>query len=150
MNKIIITIAFVLAITAQCNTASAQKTQDRQAKREALAERQARFIAKEIKMDATTSSKFLATYLQCQKEVWSLGPKRPQQKKKELTEEATEAAIKANFAHSHKILDIREKYYSEYRKFLSPKQIMRVYRLEKKMMDKLSTPKKGKKPSKKD
>lgn len=149
MNKIIITIAFVLALTAQCNTISAQKMQDRQAKREALAERQAKFIAKEMQMDATTSSKFMATYLQYQKETWALGPKRPPQKKKEMTEEATEAAIKANFAHSRKILDIREKYYGEYRKFLSPKQIMRVYRLEKKMMDKLSMSKKGKKPSKK-
>ena len=29
------------------------------------------------------------------------------------------------------ILDIREKYYNEFRKILSPKQIMKIYQLEK-------------------
>ncbi|MBR5689906.1 MAG: hypothetical protein IKX17_05620, partial [Prevotella sp.] len=39
--------------------------------------------------------------------------------------------------HSQKILSIRENYYKKYHKFLSPKQIQRVYELEKKGMDRL-------------
>lgn len=42
-----------------------------------------------------------------------------------------EKAIKDRFAQSRKILDIREKYYNEFRKILSPKQIMKIYQLEK-------------------
>ena len=42
-----------------------------------------------------------------------------------------EQAIKARFAQSRKILDVREKYYNEFRKILSPKQIMKIYQTEK-------------------
>ncbi len=149
MNKTFIIIVLALALTAHCNIVSAQKADNRQEKREALAAKQAKYIAETMEMDAATSAKFTATYLQCQKETWAIRPKQPSKHSKELTEEAAEANIKANFAQSRKILDIREKYYSEYRKFLSPKQIMRVYRLEKKMMEKLSMHKKDKKQPKK-
>lgn len=48
------------------------------------------------------------------------------------TDAEVEQAIKNRFAQSRKMLDVREKYYNEFRKVLSPKQIMRVYQLEKK------------------
>lgn len=48
------------------------------------------------------------------------------------TDAEVEQAIKSRFAQSRKMLDVREKYYNEFRKVLSPKQIMRVYQLEKK------------------
>lgn len=35
---------------------------------------------------------------------------------------------------SEKILDIRQKYYKEYSKFMTQKQIQRVYEIEKNMM----------------
>ena len=35
--------------------------------------------------------------------------------------------MRARFAQSRKVLDIREKYYDEFRKFLSPKQVQKVY-----------------------
>ena len=37
---------------------------------------------------------------------------------------------------SRKILDIREEYYNEFRKFLSPKQIQKIYNMEKHNGDK--------------
>ena len=42
-----------------------------------------------------------------------------------------EQQIEARFAQSRKILDIRERYYKEFRKMLSPKQIMKIYQTEK-------------------
>ena len=54
-----------------------------------------------------------------------------------MTEAQVEAGIKAQFAHTRKVVDIREKYYAEYRKFLNPRQIERVYELEKKQADKI-------------
>ena len=47
------------------------------------------------------------------------------------TDAEVEKAIKDRFAQSRKLLDIREKYYNEFRKILSPKQIMKIYQLEK-------------------
>ena len=35
------------------------------------------------------------------------------------------------------MLDIREKYYNEFRKFLSPKQIQKMYNMEKRIGDKM-------------
>ena len=54
-----------------------------------------------------------------------------------MTDAEVEKNIKERFAHSRKLLDIREKYYDVYRSFLSPKQIQRVYELEKQVMKRL-------------
>lgn len=53
-----------------------------------------------------------------------------------LTDAEVEQAIKAQFARNRKMLDIREKYYAEFRKFLSPKQIQKMYAMEKRHGDK--------------
>ena len=47
------------------------------------------------------------------------------------TDAEIDQMILENFAQSHKILDIREKYYAKFRKFLTPKQIMKIYQVEK-------------------
>ena len=52
--------------------------------------------------------------------------------------------MKERFAHSQKILNLREKYYGEYSKFLTQKQIQRVYQLERQMMQRLSKQRMGK------
>lgn len=51
--------------------------------------------------------------------------------------------MKERFAHSQKILNLREKYYGEYSKFLTQKQIQRVYQLERQMMQRLSKQRMG-------
>ena len=60
------------------------------------------------------------------------GQDRPDPEKK------VDKAIRARFEHSGKLLEIREKYYEEYSTFLSPKQIQKVYDIERRMMDRLS------------
>ena len=59
------------------------------------------------------------------------------QPKPVLTDAEVERQIKGRFAQSRKILDVREKYYDEFRKILSPKQIMKIYRTEQNNADKL-------------
>ena len=44
--------------------------------------------------------------------------------------------LKDQFAQSRKMLDIREKYYNEFSKILSQKQIMKIYQQEKSNMNK--------------
>jgi hypothetical protein len=57
--------------------------------------------------------------------------KDKKQFKKELqTDAEVEKMIKKRFAQSRKMLDIREKYYDKFRKFLSPKQIQKVYEMD--------------------
>ena len=47
-----------------------------------------------------------------------------------MSDEETEQVLKERFGHSQKILDLRRKYYAIYSKFLTQKQIRRVYELE--------------------
>ena len=48
-----------------------------------------------------------------------------------LTDEQIEQRILDNFAQSRAILDAREQYYKEFRKFLTPTQINRIFEDEK-------------------
>lgn len=125
-----------VALAVCCGTVCAQKS-DRQKRltREELAEKQARHIAGVMTMDDATTSRFVETYCKCQKEIWALGPRRGAQAE---TEAESEQAIKARFEHSRKILDIRQKYYEEYSKFLTQKQIKQVYEIERRMMNRLA------------
>lgn len=116
-----------------CTMATAQNPQQRMS-REQLAEKQAKHIAHELAFDETTTQKFVETYCAYQQEVWALGPR---QKPEPTNDEEAEQAIKERFERSQQILDLREKYYEEYSKFLTQKQIQRVYELERQAMNRL-------------
>ena len=136
---------FVLLTVAFCLAGMAQTTEKQKMTREQLAEKQARHIAlklsEEIKADV--SEKFIKTYVECQKEIWALGPRLP-----EITDNMSDAEVEKilqqRFERSQKILAIREKYYKKYSEFLTPKQIEMVYKTDREMMRHMSqTKKKG-------
>ena len=102
--------------------------------REQLAEKQAQHISHDLGLDEKTSSKFIDTYTQCQKEIWALGPRPRHKKGEDKTDAQTEQEIKQRFEMGEKILDIRQKYYKKYSQFLTQQQIQRVYELERQMM----------------
>lgn len=136
MKNIFRILLFAMAMTTFCVSAYAQKDSRQRMTREQLAETQAKYIAKEMAMDDTTAEKFITTFCQFQKEIWALGP-RPGREASDRTDAETEQTLKERFAHSQKILDLRKKYYVEYCKFLTQKQIERVYKLERGMMNRL-------------
>jgi len=139
--KRIFSIAICAIMMAVCTTAV--QAQDNQSKkqrksREHLAEAQAKHIAYDLALDDATTQKFVKTFCDYQQEVWALGPKvKAPKKKAEMTDAETDQVIKARMERSHQILNLREKYYKEYSKFLTPRQIQRVYELEKKSMKRL-------------
>ena len=122
-----------LMLIAFCTIGMAQNEKQRMS-REQLAEKQAKHIAQELSFDEATTQRFIEIYCACQQEVWALGPR---QKAESVTEEEAEQAIKERFERSRAILDLREKYYEEYSKFLTQKQILRVFELEHQAMDRL-------------
>ena len=117
---------------------SAQSNNQQRLSREELAEKQARHIAHELALDDATTQKYVATYCAYQKEVWALGPRVKRHQSENATEAEAEQANKARMEQSQKILDLREKYYKEYSKFLTQKQIERAYELERKSMGRLA------------
>lgn len=94
-------------------------------------------IVKDLGLDDATAAKFTDVYKKYMQEMNDLrkkdaprGPRVKGEKGKErptLTDAEVEKIMKERFAQSRKILDIREKYYDEFRKFLSPKQVQKVY-----------------------
>lgn len=102
--------------------------------REELAADQAKRIAKDLKFKDGETNRFVETFCNCQKEIWVLEPRPKAEKKKEMTEEETRVMLKDRFAKSEKILGIKKKYYVEYSKFLTQKQIEQVYEHEQRMM----------------
>lgn len=129
-------LLLVVSLTVFSSTISAQGSKQRLSRKQ-LAEVQAKHIAKEMAMNDTTSRRFIKTFCQFQQEIWALGP-RQKQPYHQMTDEETKQALKARFAHSQKILDLRQKYYVIYSEFLTQKQIRRVYELERLMMERLS------------
>ena len=135
----IMMVAFSTAVSAQENNGQQQNKKQHRS-REQMAEMQAKHIARQLALDDATSQKFIETFSAYQKEVWTLRPQGKQhgKKKSEMTDAEVEKSIKDQFDHSQKILTLRQEYYKKYSKFLTPKQIQRVYELEKQSMNRLS------------
>lgn len=136
MNKIISMMVIAIAMLFSSINMSAQSNNQQRLSREELAEKQARHIAHELALDDATTQKYVATYKAYQQEVWALGPK-VKRNQTNASEAEAEQANKARFEQSEKILRIREKYYKEYSKFLTQKQIERAYELEQQVMRRL-------------
>lgn len=140
MRQLINIMLLVATLVAGTCAAEAQhrRSKGERISREEFTMKQARHIAAELNLSAETTETFVATYMQNQWEVWQLGPRRSASGDSLLTDEQADSALQMRFDHSQKLLDIRRKYYAEYSKFLTPKQIKRFYELERKMMKQLS------------
>lgn len=126
-----------IAMLLVCGVATAQDKKKQRMTREQFSEAQAKHIADELDLDDKTSARFVETYMKQQKEVWSLGPRL--KKSKNQSEAESQQAIQQHFDRSQKLLDIREKYYKEYSKFLTQKQIQKMYESESKTMKRLQS-----------
>lgn len=145
--KLWLVAALMLMGTA---TISAQNNQRQRLTREELADKQARHIAQTMAFDDATTKQFVETYTACQKEIWALGPRIKGARKQANAQQQTEAEVKQDialqFERSEKLLQIRQKYYAEYSKFLTQNQIKRVYVLERQMMKRLANHRPARKP----
>lgn len=143
MKKIFNVMMLVVTMTMFTVNSFAQAPNNKQRlTREQLSEKQAKYIANDLALDDETTAKFINTYTQCQKEIWALG-QRPRRNDNN-NEEQIEQNIKKRFEMSEKILNIRQKYYKEYSKFMTQKQIQSVYEVEKNMKKRFAQ-RKGKK-----
>lgn len=145
MKYLLVACLMVMASTCMAMTQQqpndGNKPGDAQRKRpnmEQLTKMQASRISQSLGLDDKTSQKFIDTFCQCRKEMGATRPHRQGKKRAEMTDAEVDKAIKADFAQGRKILDIREKYYKAYSKFLTPKQIQRVYDMERQDMQRFA------------
>ncbi len=91
-----------------------------------------------LMLDDATTAKFKPAY---EKYLNELGEARamnkPVQKPAKdavctpLTDAQIQQIIEKDFAQKRKMLDVREKYYKEFKKYLTPKQLLKVFNMEK-------------------
>ena len=137
MKRIIRIMALAMFMVCMSMGANAQNKQKKDGSRmsvEHLTELRAKRIAQALALDDATAQKFTTTFCACQKELYAANKAMKENKGKkrsEMTDAEIETIQKDRFKQSRKLLDLREKYYGEYRKFLSARQVQRVYELEK-------------------
>lgn len=134
----------LMALVCGSQLAFAQQKQGKDTGRkrmghEQMSEMKAKRIADDLVLDDKTAEKFKTTYMDYMKEMHQLWQKDfpmnggkdkegdKMKKKKDLSDAEVEKMIEDRFEQSRKMLDIREKYYKEFKKFLTPKQIQKMY-----------------------
>ena len=109
---------------------------------EQMTNMQANKIIGDLGLDDKTAAKFKDVYARYMKEMNDLrkegmdfrmrgriqkGDTLAKMKMQMPTDAEVDKMMRDRFKQSRKMLDIREKYYDEFRKFLSPKQVEKVY-----------------------
>lgn len=132
--KHLLIIATLLVTAMGITPAMAQKGDTK------LFEHKAEHMSQVLQLDDATATRFQAIYNQYRQEMRTARqnytrirpPKSKDKPMGRLTDEQVKKNIENSFALSQSILDIRKKYYKEYLKILTPRQIERLYDLEKK------------------
>ena len=133
-------VMMVVAVLMGTQVMNAQN-QDEQGKKrghkrmtmEQMVNMQGNKIVDELGLDDKTSAKFMDVYKKYMTEMNDLRkeymPKRPEPGKAPSmpTDDEVDKMMRDKFKVGRKMLDIREKYYDEFRKFLSPKQVQKIY-----------------------
>lgn len=124
MKQLFRTILIAILAIANGIPAMAQTNTSQRLTREELAVKQAQYIARELALNKSVTDKYVETYCNYQHEVCALGPH------KNLTTEQ-------RLERSQQILDLRKKYNTIYRGFLSENQLDKAYKLEKRLLERM-------------
>lgn len=132
-------VAFMMGtqvINAQANKPKGKREHKRPTL-EQIIQMQSQRIVDELGLDDKTAAKFAEVYKKYMKEMDDLRlknmPKKSDMKKdepnkpKSFTDAEVDKMMHNRFTQARKMLDIREKYYNEFRKFLSAKQVQKVF-----------------------
>ena len=132
----IMMVVAVLMGTQVMNAQDNEQGKKRSRKRmtmEQMVDMQSRKIIGDLGLDDKTAARFTDVYAKYMKEMNDLRkeymPKRPEAGKKPSmpTDAEVDKMMRERFTTSRKMLDIREKYYDEFRKFLAPKQVQKIF-----------------------
>ena len=130
-------------------TAMAQQSKTKRSKTQVTPEQrielQTKHMMRELMLDDKTAAKFLPLYQKYLQELRDTHLSCPVFKSgeravcSELTDAEITERIENRFKQSQKILDLRIKYYNEFKKILQPRQIHRVYQVEKSCMNRIKS-----------
>lgn len=124
-------VYMLLLMLAFCISSQAQKERPDFNR---INEKRCEYIAHELNLDENKEKAFKPIYMEyCRKigELFKPDPNRVRKPRDQRTDAEVEQDIKADFARAKRIVEIRECYYVKFRKILSPKQIEKIYAIEK-------------------
>ncbi len=131
-----------IAVLLSVSLANAQPQQDREQKTpEERIEMQAARVASELMLGDSQAEKFIPIYKAYRLDQKAINEKYRMPRRAEnlqgtpLSDSEVDAKIRNGFAKSQAILDSRIAYYEKFLKVISPKQIQRVYDMEKEHAD---------------
>lgn len=105
---------------------------------EQFTQERAERIADELALDDRARTKFIDTYCSYFKEMKEICPwqdrRDPEKCTARLSDKELDQAMRERLDRSRKMLDLKEKYYEEYSKFLNPRQIQKLYEMQRHMM----------------
>ena len=131
-----LTLLALLFLMSSALYAQQSQRESSRPSRQGLSRVQAAYIAKQLGFDEATARRFVELYAKQQQEIWALSP-RDKATKGVRTDAEAERAIKDYFERSEQLLSIRKKYYQEFRNFLTPQQIERIYKLDRRTIEEL-------------
>ena len=131
-----LTLLALLFLVSSALYAQQSQRESSRPSRQGLSRVQAAYIAKQLGFDEATTRRFVELYAKQQQEIWALSP-RDKATKGARTDAEAERAIKDYFERSEQLLSIRKKYYQEFRIFLTPQQIERIYKLDRRTIEDL-------------
>ena len=140
--KRILLMALVVLFTAGTMTAQTQKAKKGDAARteqkrpdgKAKAMEQAKAYVTLFSLNEQQAKQFMNLYHEYNKKLHAIHLLYHHERPAEgvtLTDEQVEQRILDNFAQSRAILDVREQYYKQFRQFLTPSQIHKIFEDEK-------------------
>ncbi len=144
MKKISMVMAMLIIAFS---TAFAQPQKIQKPRKAMTAEKMEEFqlnaILDKLALDDNEREQFIPLYKQYQQDMKSTNKEcaAMSKRKAERTDAETEEVIKYQFEMAKQKVEIREKYYSKFRKFLTPKQIEKIYDSERNFMKRLQSEK---------
>ena len=124
----------MMVLVLTLGTASAQQPNPKSQSGKERIEQQTRTYISTFSLDEAQAQQFTALYREYCKKMRAIHDRYYQPRPSEgvtLTDEQVERRILDNFAQSRAILDVREQYYNQFRKLLTPTQINQIFEDEK-------------------
>jgi len=140
MKKTLILAAMMLLCLS---TAAVAQEQPKEPQRnpEEMIQKRADAMASKLLLSDADAAKFVPVYVNFQKEFMAINEKYRQERPKDengkavkQTDKQVEESLRAQFAKSQEILDLRKTYFEKYLKVISPRQIRELYKLEQEQM----------------
>lgn len=136
-KKILMMMAFIVFTMNMMMASVTEPDPDLQEKRPNFAEMQLNQVLCALKLDDKTAARFIPVYKKYQQDMWNCRRPRIRKKPSQMTDEDIRKDIEGQFAEGRKMIDVKEKYYKQFKKILNMKQIQLIYRVERMNMQRL-------------